>query len=96
MDTQRIYKYHIKHRDYQELLIPEDAAYLDIQVQGDKIMSWFIVTIGADGEVKGPMKTMRIAIYGTGQPLPDSIEQRYLKTFQLPSLGLVFHVFEVL
>lgn len=85
-----IYKYPLKIQDKQELSLPSPARALSVGVQGGKLVLWAVVD--PDGTVFQPCQ---IVIYGTGHPIEDEGEYKFLGTVQMPN-GLVWHVFEVL
>lgn len=83
-----IYKYELEITDEQIIRLPFNAELLTVQMQGDKCCLWALV----DPRNESNERTIRI--YGTGQPIPNEIRLKYISTFQIPHLGLVFHAFE--
>jgi hypothetical protein len=85
-----IYKYELKIEDKQEISMQLDAEILSVQTQGDSLCMWALV----DPEVE-PENRM-FEIFGTGHPIPVGmgVSREFISTFQIPSRGLVFHVFE--
>ena len=59
-----------------------------ISVPGGAQCLWALV----DPEAKREPRT--IEIFGTGDPMPDFYERKYIGTYQLAGGSLVFHVFE--
>lgn len=84
----RIWKYEIPVTDLIKLEIPENSKFLDVQVQDDKVVVWYLVR-----HTEAPKKTVKFRIYGTGHFVEDSL-QTYLGTFQLLGGAFVGHLFE--
>ena len=84
----RIWKYTIEVANHQELALHSEAKILAVQMQGGECRLWALVD-----ETKKDMATRRIAIYGTGHPIPDD-PGNYIGTFQIMGGDLVFHAFE--
>lgn len=61
---------------------------LSIQEQNGMPQLWALCDETADYEQR------KIAIYGTGNPMPDDTGD-YISTFQMHNGTLVFHAFEV-
>ena len=83
-----VYKYEIKISDEQTVELPFNAEILTIQMQRDKCCLWALV------DPRNELEERTICIYGTGHPIQDGIRLKYISTFQIPHLGLVFHAFE--
>lgn len=66
--------------------MPHDAQLLSVQMQGGAPVLWAIVDPDATPT------TQRVHIVGTGHDLSDDIGA-FIDTFQVPDMGLVFHVF---
>lgn len=84
----RIYKYPLQLMDRQTLSMPDGAKILSIQAQRDQVCLWAMVDENAQEIAR------TIAIYGTGQPIPDE-PGTYMQTFQMAGGNLVFHAFEI-
>jgi hypothetical protein len=84
----RIWKWKLKTTDLQTVFVPEGAKLLNIQVQRGEVCLWALC------DEKAPEEARQIAIYGTGNPIPDELGE-YIGTFQALEGLLVFHVFEV-
>jgi hypothetical protein len=84
----RIWKWDLRVTDWQTLMLPAGAKLLDVQVQGEGM-----VCLWALCEHTAPKEPRHIAIYGTGEPMPDDPGE-YVATFQLDGGLCVFHVFE--
>ena len=70
--------------------MPAGAKILSVQVQRDNCCIWALCDDGKN--VKSEKR--EIAIYGTGNPIPDN-PWKYISTFQLFGGDLVFHAFEI-
>lgn len=87
----RIWKYPIEVTDQQNVKMPNGAKILTVQMQGDKPFLWALVD---ETLPKFQFEVHAIAIYGTGNPIPDQPGD-YIATFQMMGGGLVFHAFEL-
>lgn len=83
-----VYKYELEITDEQTIRLPFDAEILTVQMQGIRCYLWALV------DPCNELNDRVICIYGTGNPIPDKIRLKYINTFQIPHLGLVFHAFE--
>ena len=83
----RIWKWTLGLTDIQSLPMPEGAKVLTVQMQHGALALWALVDENA------PQSNRSFAIYGTGNPMPQSPGE-YVGTFQLRNGDLVFHVFE--
>lgn len=84
----RIWKYPLDLTDQQAPIMPQGAKLLDVQVQGPQLCLWALV------DEKAPVSPRKIAIYGTGNPMPDQPGE-YVATFQIHGGALVFHAFDL-
>ena len=84
----RIWKWALNLSDVQSVSIPKGAKLLSVQMQGDAPQLWALCDERADKEQR------HIAIYGTGNPMPDAPGE-FISTFQTHDGALVFHAFEV-
>lgn len=84
----RIWKWQIEVTDRQTVMMPVGAKLLDVQMQGGECCVWALCDENA------PKEPRHIAIYGTGNPMPDEPGE-YVATFQMRGGALVFHAFEV-
>jgi hypothetical protein len=80
-----IFKYAI-NPGIQELALPVGAQILTVQEQQGKPQLWALV------DTEAPTEARAFAVVGTGHPVPEPVGD-YIGTFQLPMLGLVFHLF---
>ena len=84
----KIWKWTLEVTDTQAITVPVGAKFLDVQMQGGQCCIWALCDPDAEREQR------RIAIYGTGNPMPDS-HGEYIATFQMAGGALVFHAFEI-
>lgn len=84
----RIWKWTLAVKDEQTIELPMNAKLLSVQMQGELPQLWALVD-----ENQPRKQGRRIAIYGTGNPMPDSPGE-YISTFQMHDGALVFHAFE--
>jgi hypothetical protein len=84
----RIWKWTLDLVDVQTIEVPAGAKLLSVQVQQDKIQLWALCDENA------PKEPRRIALYGTGNPMPDNPSE-YIATFQMYNGHLVLHAFEI-
>lgn len=84
----RIWKWPLAITDRQTIEVPAGAKLLTVQMQGDHPQIWALC------EETNFLTTREIAIYGTGNPMPDEPGQ-YVATFQSHGGALVWHVFDL-
>lgn len=85
-----IHKLSLNIRDEQEVLLPEDAEILTVQIQNGIPCIWAIV------DTKNDLKHRKIVTIGTGHEISNMGRfQKYIGTYQYDANNLVFHVFEV-
>jgi hypothetical protein len=84
----KVWKWKLEVTDRQTLTMPVGVQLLDVQMQGNDCCLWALCDESADLEPR------RIAIYGTGNPMPDD-PGKYIGTFQLYGGNLVFHAFDL-
>lgn len=83
-----VYKYELEITDEQIIRLPFAAEILTVQMQRDKCCLWALV------DPRHEFEERTICIHGTGHHIQDGIRLKYISTFQIPNLGLVFHAFE--
>ena len=83
----RIWKWPLTIADRQTIEMPSGAKLLTVQMQGERPQLWALC------KEANPLIARKIAIYGTGNPMPDEPGQ-YIATFQSHGGALVWHVFE--
>jgi len=84
----RIWKWKLAVTDVQTIEVPAGAKVLDVQMQGGSPSLWVLCDENALSTPR------RIAIYGTGNPMPDEPGE-YIATFPMHGGALVFHAFEL-
>lgn len=82
----RIWKWPLNMTSPQDLPIPLGGQFLTVQLQDGNPQVWFLC------DPYAPVAPRRLAIYGTGHPVPE-FAGSYLGTFQIGRL--VWHLFEV-
>lgn len=83
-----VYKYELEMTDEQSIRLPFGAEILTVQRQSYKCCLWALV------DPRNELEERVICIHGTGHPISDNKKLKYINTFQIPHLGLVFHAFE--
>lgn len=82
-----IWKQTLEITDQQFIEVPDGAELLTVQIQHGEPQLWF----KCDSDVMKVYKCLRI--YGTGNLIRPSADEKYLATFQIHGGSLVFHVF---
>ena len=85
-----IYKFKLQTTDEQQILMPEGAEILTVQLQDGEPQLWALV------DTDQPKTKRYIEIFGTGNPITGIGPRKYIATYQLRGGALVFHVFEYL
>ena len=83
----RIWKFPLQVASLQTIEMPAGARILSVQTQFGRPELWALC------DETAPLSERRIAVYGTGQPMPN-VYGKYVGTFQLDGGHLVFHAFE--
>jgi hypothetical protein len=85
-----IYKYELKMKDFQHLLLPAEAEILTVQAQGNTPCIW------AKVNTESPLEERCFEMFGTGINIPSGmgVSRKYINSFQLFGGSLVFHLFE--
>lgn len=85
-----IWKYELTVAEYQTVEMPVDAEILTVQMQGDVLCLWALVSPDAE------LAPRSIEVFGTGHPIEYSAGnyRRYIGTVQMHGGSLVWHVFE--
>jgi len=86
----RIWKWLLDVVDLQVIRMPFGAKILTVQVQGKVPQLWALCD-----EKEKIKEERKIAIYGTGNPIPEENSGEYISTFQELDGKLVWHVFEI-
>jgi hypothetical protein len=92
MAMKTIWKFPLEITDRPNIPMPGGAEVLSVQVQNGNPCIWAIVN------PESPPAARQFRILGTGHPIENlSLSTDiFIGTFQLPSYGLVFHLFEML
>ena len=80
-----IYKYPLEVTDDQFINIPKNFQILTVQVQNGCPCLWVEV------DPESPVVYAHIVIIGTGHPIHNDDEMKYIGTFQLESGSFVGH-----
>lgn len=83
-----IWKFAMNVDDNCHITMPKDAEILSIQTQNGIPCLWALVNPEAEKEVRN------FEMFGTGHNIACNIERKFIGTFQIDRLGLVFHLFE--
>ena len=68
--------------------IPEDAQVLSAKFQNGRICIWVLVDPDA------PIVKREFEVYGTGHPIQDADDLRFIDTVLVDNGQLIYHVFE--
>ena len=90
MKNLTIWKFPITPEGINMIGMPKGAHILTIKRQLDTVCIWALVDPEAEKEIRG------FRIYGTGHPITNNENLRYLDTFMIQNDKYVFHVFEVI
>lgn len=85
-----IWKFPLEAVENQIIIMPVGAIVLTVAMQYQTPTLWALV----DPSAVGGVGRRKIAIYGTGHPLPEDYGV-YINTFQMAGGDLVFHVFDL-
>lgn len=88
--SKTIWKYKLQVTDQQVLEMPACAEFLTVQLQINGGVWDAVLWVVVDPSM--PNVPVEIAIYGTGNPIPDN-PGRYIATFQSRSGAFAWHVF---
>ena len=91
--TKTIWKFQLKTEDIQTIKMPKGSEVLTVQTQYDQPVLWAIVNPNEEQK-----ENRVIEIFGSGNPLPESVSEtrKYISTFQSLKGAFVGHVFEYL
>jgi len=87
-----IFKYKISFEDINNISMPKGSEVLTVQID-EKTNSpciWALV----DTDVQETVVRL-FALYGTGHPLMEHSDQKYIGTFQYQNGDFVGHIFEL-
>lgn len=85
-----VWKYVLPVSDVAYVDVPNGSEILTVQVQREQPCVWALVDVSETRMVR-----RCFMMFATGQPIPDRFDGTYVGTYQLESLSLVFHVFEL-
>ena len=89
-----IYKYDLSKQLSlgNELCIPVSSKFLSVQIdpKNDNICMWYLVS------TDNPTMLRKIHIFGTGNPLPETIDCMKHCGTVISRIGMVWHIFEEL
>jgi len=83
-----IWKFTLRVADFQTVSMPPDSRVLTAQVQREEISIWALVDPNNAQRIDYP-----IWVHGTGHPVTEAAQGRYVASVQLAGGALVFHVF---
>lgn len=82
----KIFERELKLADLQVLTVPWNSKMLTVQVQNGVPCIWY------ESDPNNSLTDIKIAIYATGQDMPD-IKQTYIATFQMEESKKIYHVY---
>lgn len=83
----KIFKYPLKVEHIQQVMLPQNAKILSVQVQAGTLCIW------AQIDEVNALEDRTIEVFGTGHAMSDE-PRRYIGTVQMHGGALVWHVFE--
>jgi len=83
-----IWKFELDGDGEQIIRLPPDSKVLTVQVQREAVCLWALVD-----PVNAQRVTHHVWVHGTGHPVVDAADGRYIGSVQLSDGALVFHVF---
>jgi hypothetical protein len=83
----QVWKFEVEPDEF-ELAMPRGARVLSVGMQRERVQMWALVDPSA------PVEQRRFRMAGTGHPIKDPEELRFVGTFQVHGGALVFHLFE--
>lgn len=86
---QAIYKWTLDIEDKQTLSLPAGAQILSVAMQRDEVCLWALIDPKAT-----KVQDRTFEIFGTGHPIPQGIQRKFLGTVLTHGGALVWHVFE--
>lgn len=84
----KIFKYQLGIIGWQEVELPIGAKILSVQMQHEKLFLWALVNEDKRKEKR------EIVLAGTGHPIEDTDDLKFLGTVQEMDGDLVWHIFE--
>jgi hypothetical protein len=86
--SKTIWKFDLATVDIQRIIVPEGAELLSVQIQKQTPYIWALV----DSTEREEERIIRI--FSTGYAIEDSLNLKYIDTYQEMDGDLVWHVFE--
>ncbi len=83
-----VYKYKLKQKDLQSILMPEGAKIISAQIQFGNIVLW------AYCNPLNYVENRVIEILTTGNEVPNEYFREFLGTVQFIGGDLIYHIFE--
>lgn len=84
-----IWKFPVAVEDEFEIEMPAGSIPLSVDLTQAGPMVWAAVNSRSE-----ETEQHRFILRGTGQPFPLLLHYRFIGTFQIPWLGLVYHLFD--
>ena len=84
-----VWKYTVPVADTFSIETRRGAKILSVAVQGDEVCIW------AEVNPTAPVEERRFRMCGTGHPIPEDEDRRFVGTVLLRGGSLVFHLFEL-
>ena len=84
-----IYKYPFEIEDCLEINLPFGAHILTAFCQNDIPCLWALVQPGV-----GETQKRKFRIFGTGHPMPEDVDLKWIATFPQFNGKLIWHLFE--
>jgi len=82
-----IYKYEIETDDFFYIDMPIGAEILTVQIQYGIPYIWVKV------DIHNPKKTYAFRTFGTGHPIEEEFDGKYIGTYQLNESTFIFHLY---
>lgn len=89
-DLNTIWKYDLPVEDDFVLVLPKGSIPLSVGVQGSLVP---VMWVAVNGETE-EKEQHKFYLRGTGHPFPELMLNRFVGTFQLQEVNLVFHLFD--
>jgi hypothetical protein len=84
-----VYKYPVPPDDTFEMMLPQGAQILTVDLQFGEMQLWALIDPDA------PLNRRRFRLAGTGHPIKER-NLLYINTFQAHGGALILHLFEIL
>jgi hypothetical protein len=83
-----IWKEVLEVTDRQTIKLPASYKFLFVALQHDQISIWYVV------DARAEMVERNIYIFGTGHPIPNNFDGKFIGTVLMANGNLAWHVFE--